>query len=184
MQESDTKGAFIFVLTMLVFGVVLAFILSSCSTSKGISYPDQAIPELAVLPAGTSFSLLDDEGKLTTVTKLDSLTYTIKTEVAKPLVRSAQTGGSFINVQIHKDKSVTNTASEGATVNTGKYKPTDKSQTADNGAVIGKDKSDNKGAEGSGNKSVDNALPWYVWVLALLLAGGFVYLRFLNPLKR
>ena len=149
--------------------IIFLLFCSACCTSKlAPTYPDQNIPELAPLEVGTSFSFFDSEGKQTTITKLTPLAYSIK-EAPKP--KPQGNGGRpapFISIEVNKDKSRTYTDSY--------------NQTADNGGTIGKDKSDNKQAEDSGNKSSSTSFPWYFWVLVALIGGGFIYLKFIKPL--
>ena len=145
--------------------ILLSLLVSSCCGTKALaSYPDQDIPELAPLEPGASFSFLDSEGKRTTISKIDSFAYSIKAEASPVPERK----GSFINVEIHKDKSKVITNSNNK----------DKSTNAGSGAIIGKDQSENKGAENSGNKSTQNSFPWYVWVILVGGVVGFLFWKF------
>ena len=155
-------------LSLLFLLFLLAMILFNCAGSKPAPQK-QEIKELAGLEIGTTFSFLDEEGKQTTIKKLDSKNFEVKSEGR---AKSKKKGGSFIHVEIHKDKSKVITDSYN------KDKSTTTTTTADNGAVIGKDKSDNKMATDSGNKEVSNAFPWYVWILAVLLAAFFLWSKF------
>ena len=152
-------------LSLLFLLFLLAMILFNCAGSKPVPQK-QEIKELDALEIGTSFSFLDEEGKLTTIKKLDSLNFEVKKR-GRPRRKKR---GSFIHVEIHKDKSKVITDSYNKDKST--------TTTADNGAVVGKDKSDNKMATDSGNKEASNTFPWYVWILAVLLAAFFLWSKF------
>jgi hypothetical protein len=168
--------------TVLFFLAVLflAFLISSCCASQQpVSYQPQDIPELEMVPVGTSFAVFDTEGKATVISKLEHDRYSIDTEQEKPEPQQ----GSFINIQVQKDKSKTYQDSYN------KDKSESTTNQADNGATIGKDKSDNKGAEGSGNKSVKRqGWPVSVQIIAVILVilcgAAFAYFKYLNPLNK
>lgn len=150
---------------LLVF-LVIALALSSCSASRVITYQDQDIPELNELPVGTSFALFDTEGKATVVSKIGPSSYSIDAE--KPPERQQ---GSFINIQVHKDKSTTQTADNGAVI-ADKNKAKDKSRTETN--------SRNRQKE----KTTNNSLPWYVYLILAAAVVGFLYWKFIIPKVR
>lgn len=134
----------------VIFLLLLMMIASCCSKppSKGSI---QSVQGIELLPLGASFSFLDSEGKLTTITKIDSVRVVVEHEQPK-----RQRAAPFIHIGSEgKDKSETNTADNGGSI------------------INGNDKSDNKEATDSGNKEVSNSFPWYVWIILVL---GLVFI--------
>lgn len=144
-------------LMILITGIALMLILNACCQKPIRTGNIQSVAGLELVPQGASFSFLDSQGKLTTITKIDSVRVVVEQE--KPKKERGQ--APFIHIgSSGKDKSET--------------------AIADNGGVIGKDKSDNKGATDSGNRhkeKTSNGFPWYAWILLILGFGLFLYLK-------
>jgi hypothetical protein len=143
--------------------ILLLIILSACCSKPPASSSVQDIQGLDHLPVGTEFSFVNAEGKRTTVTKFDTFRYVVEQERPRRETRKAP----FINVNIEKDKSRTEIGSRN----------TDKSQQADNGAVIGKNKPDHR--DQSGFK-----IPLIAWIIGLpitlLLIIALIYFKFIS----
>jgi hypothetical protein len=156
-QAAREAARFIFFF-VLYLGVLVccAFFLSSCCGPKHITYQEKEIPELSTLPVGVSLSFLDGYGKRTIITKLDSTNRAaIKSEV-KPVRK-----GSFINVEINKDKSRVITDSQNKVTDKSK----DKSRTETNSRNRQKEKT-------------TSGIPWYAWLLGILLLAGYLFWKF------